>query len=101
MSLSYRITIRISSDVMEKLEKLVKKYHYNGVSEVIRRAIEEFIAKNETSNVSDLDLKIPGKIYKELEEKVSSGEAVSIEELIREILKEYVKEKTKSLENKR
>ncbi len=96
MSVPYRITIRVSEDLIEKLQEIVDKQNYSSISDAIREAINDFIKKNEDNKITDVDLKLPGKIYEQLETEVKNGNAVSIEDLIRIILREYAKAKTKN-----
>ncbi len=96
MSVPYRITIRVSEDLIEKLQEIVDKQNYSSISDAIREAINDFIKKNEDNKITDVDLKLPGKIYEQLETEVRNGNAVSIEDLIRIILREYAKAKTKN-----
>ena len=77
MSVPYRITIRVSEDLLDQLQEIVEKNHYSSVSEAIRLAISEFITKNHTNSTSKVDLKLPRNIYAELEEEVNSGNAIS------------------------
>ncbi|KJE49419.1 MULTISPECIES: ribbon-helix-helix domain-containing protein [unclassified Acidiplasma] len=96
MDVPYRITIRVSEDLVKKLQDIVNRGKYDTISDAIREAINDFIKKNEENPVSDVDVKLPGKIYSILEEEVKSGNAVSVEDLIRFILREYAKSKTKN-----
>ena len=99
MTVPYRITIRVSEDLVKKLQDVVDRYNYNSVSEVIRFALNEFIAKHDIDNTSNIDLKLPRKIYNELESEVNTGNAISIDDLIRFILKEYARNKTGNNKN--
>jgi CopG family nickel-responsive transcriptional regulator len=96
MSVPYRITIRVSEDLISQLQEIVDKNQYSSISEAIRVAISEFITKNRNNAPSKIDLKLPRNIYTELEEEVSNGNAISVNDLIRFILKEYAKGKTKN-----
>ncbi|WP_337860980.1 ribbon-helix-helix domain-containing protein [Ferroplasma sp.] len=96
MSVPYRITIRVSEDLLDQLQEIVDRNQYNSISEAIRAAINEFIIKNHNNVTSNVDLKLPRNIYTELEEEVNNGNAISVNDLIRFILKEYAKGKTKN-----
>ncbi|WMT51302.1 MAG: ribbon-helix-helix domain-containing protein [Ferroplasma sp.] len=96
MSVPYRITIRVSEDLIDQLQEIVEKNHYSSISEAIRLAISEFISKNHANSTSKVDLKLPRNIYAELEEEVNNGNAISVNDLIRFILREYAKGKTKN-----
>lgn len=94
MSVPYRITIRVSEDLIKKLQHIVDSYNYGSVSEAIRSALNEFIAKYDTDNTNNINLKLPRKVYNELENEVNTGNAISVDDLIRFILREYAKNKT-------
>ncbi len=96
MSVPYRITIRVSEDLIKQLEDIVTKNNYGSVSEAIRIAISDFINRNRTATASKVDLKLPRNIYAELENEVNNGNAISVNDLIRFILKEYAKGKEKN-----
>ncbi|GGM73411.1 hypothetical protein GCM10007108_09290 [Thermogymnomonas acidicola] len=90
MSVPYRITVRISEKTMEKLEEMVESFQYESISDIIRRAIDEFVERHHSSGpVSRVDVLIPRKILEDLERDVSQGTAISIEDLIRLILRDY------------
>ena len=82
MSVPYRITVRISEQVMQKLEDMVENFQFESVSDIIRLAISEFIEKNEgKGGTSKVDLVLPKKILEELEKDVDTGGAISLEDL--------------------
>ncbi|MCL4359456.1 MAG: ribbon-helix-helix domain-containing protein [Candidatus Thermoplasmatota archaeon] len=94
MSVPYRITVRISEQVMQKLEDMVENFQYESVSDIIRLAISEFIEKNEgKGGTSKVDLVLPKKILEELEKDVDTGGAISLEDLIRLVLRDYTLKK--------
>ena len=63
MSVPYRITIRVSEDLINQLQEIVEKNQYSSISEAIRLAISEFITRNRTNATSKVDLKLPRNIY--------------------------------------
>ncbi|MEM0154989.1 MAG: ribbon-helix-helix domain-containing protein [Thermoplasmataceae archaeon] len=94
MSVPYRITVRISEDVMRKLEDMVENFQYESVSDIIRLAINEFIEKNEgKGGSSKVDLVLPKKVLEDLERDVDTGNAISLEDLIRIVLRDYTLKK--------
>ena len=94
MSVPYRITVRISEQVMQKLEDLVENFQYESVSDIIRLAINEFIDKNEEKGgTSKVDLVLSKKMVEELEKDVDTGGAISLEDLIRLVLRDYTLKK--------
>lgn len=45
MAVPYRITIRLSEDDMDRMERLLDRYNYESISEIIRIALREFLEK--------------------------------------------------------
>jgi Arc/MetJ-type ribon-helix-helix transcriptional regulator len=94
MSDSARITIRLSKDAAEKLQKLVDDGEFKNLSEVVRTAIEEFLAeKFAPQNVERISVDLPKKTVMLLMNLVESGEveAVSLDDAIRLAVKDYVR----------
>lgn len=90
MSVPYRITVRVTKEIMNRLEELVENYQYETVSDVIRRAIEEFVSKHDkNAATSKVDLVLPKRILQDLEKDLDEGSAISLEDLIRLILRDY------------
>lgn len=90
MSVPYRVTVRISEETMEKLEQLVESMQFENTSEVIRKSIDEFIERNyKGGKASKVNVMIPQKILNDLEKDVESGSAISLDDLIRIILRDY------------
>lgn len=94
MPVPYRVTVRISEKTMEQLEEMVESLQYDNVSDIIRKAVEEFIERNyKKGPTSKIDVLIPKKILSNLEKDVDEGSAISIEDLIRIILRDYTMKK--------
>ena len=94
MSDSARITIRLSKDAAERLQKLVEEGEYKNLSDVVRAAIEEFLGlKFSPQSVERVRVDLPKKTVRMLESLVESGEveAVSLDDAIRMAVKEYVR----------
>lgn len=90
MSVPYRVTVRISEDTMEKLEQLVESMQFENISDIIRKSIDEFIERNyRGGKASKVNILIPQKILGDLEKEVESGSAISLDDLIRIILRDY------------
>ena len=87
-----RITIRLPSDTMQKLEELVASGKYENKSDVIRQAIDSLIDEKVTPpNIEKITVELPkGNVIK-LEELVTSGDSVSINDAIRDAVREYTK----------
>ncbi len=94
MSVPYRITVRVSEDSMEKLEELVDMFNFDSVSDVIRKAIDEFIDRNySTTSKKKVDLLIPRNVIDEVQEEVDQVDKISLEDLVRIVLKNYTARK--------
>ena len=96
MSDSTRITIRLSRNAAERLQELVDKGDYKNLSDVVRAAIEDFLAeKFAPRNIERVNVDLPKKTVSLLLELVDSGdvEAVDLNDAIRLAVKEYVHHK--------
>lgn len=90
MSVPFRITVRLSKETMDQLEELVDSFQYETVSDIVRRAIDEFIERNYRKGpTSKIDLVLPKKMITELETELDQGSAISLDDLIRVILRDY------------
>lgn len=75
---------------MDQLEELVESFQYETVSDIVRRAIDEFIERNYRKGpTSKIDLVLPKKMISELETELDQGSAISLDDLIRVILRDY------------
>ena len=94
MSVPYRITVRVSEETMEKLEELVDLFNFDSVSDVIRKAVDEFIDRNYSStSKKKVDLLIPRNVIDEVQEEVDQVDKISLEDLVRIVLKNYTARK--------
>jgi CopG family nickel-responsive transcriptional regulator len=94
MSVPYRITVRVSEDTMEKLEELVDLFNFDRVSDIIRKAVDEFIERNySTASKKKVDLLIPRNVIDEVQEEVDQVDKISLEDLVRIVLKNYTARK--------
>ncbi len=96
MSDSTRITIRLSKNAADKLQELVDRGEYKNLSDVIRAAIEDFLAeKFAPRNIERVNVDLPKKTVALLLDLVDSGdiEAVDLNDAIRLAVKEYVHRK--------
>ena len=100
MSVPYRITIRVSQETMKKLEKLVESYDYESVSDIIRKAIDEFVERNYKEKPKKVDLMIPRKVLDSLSDDLGSKSSISLDDLIRAVLREYTSRQLEELAQK-
>jgi CopG family nickel-responsive transcriptional regulator len=90
LSVPYRITVRVSKETMDQLEDLVESFQYENVSDIVRRAIDEFIERNYRKGpTTKIDLVLPKRMVQDLEKDLDQGTAISLDDLIRVILRDY------------
>ncbi|MCL5782308.1 MAG: ribbon-helix-helix domain-containing protein [Candidatus Thermoplasmatota archaeon] len=90
LSVPYRITVRVSKETMNQLEELVENFQYETVSDIVRRSIDEFIERNYRKGpTTKIDLVLPKKTIQQLETDLDQGSAISLDDLIRVILRDY------------
>lgn len=91
-----RITVRLPSDKLALLQSLVGNGSYDNLSDVVREAVDEFIAANFTpENISKVTVDIPKGNYIELESLVRNGDSVSMDDAIRNAVREYTRVRMK------
>lgn len=94
MSVPYRITIRVSEEMMEQLEELVDTFNFDSVSDIIRKAIDEFVERNASPrSKKKVDLLIPRSVISEVQSEVDSVDKISLEDLVRIVLKNYTRKR--------
>lgn len=94
MSVPYRITIRVSEEMMERLEELVDTFNFDSVSDIIRKAIDEFVERNTTPRgKKKVDLLIPRNVISEVQNEVDLVDKISLEDLVRIVLKNYTRKR--------
>ncbi|MCL4330059.1 MAG: ribbon-helix-helix domain-containing protein [Candidatus Thermoplasmatota archaeon] len=74
---------------MRKLEELVESYNFESVSDVIRKAIEEFIEKNSKKTTRGPGIKVTRNILENLNKGLTDDAGITIEDLVRAVLREY------------
>ncbi|MDR0198488.1 MAG: type II toxin-antitoxin system ParD family antitoxin [Methanomassiliicoccaceae archaeon] len=97
MGASERITVRLSPEMAELVQKLVDSGEYANVSDVIRVALDEFLKTRFTSgNLNRITVEIPKAKVIELESLVQDGDSVSLDDAIRNAVREYTKARIRS-----
>ncbi|MFG1519920.1 MAG: ribbon-helix-helix domain-containing protein [Thermoplasmataceae archaeon] len=89
LSVPYRITIRVSEDTMRKLEELVESYNFESVSDVVRKAIQDLIQRNETGKARKMDISISKRVLENLNREVTDESPLSLDDLVKAVLREY------------
>ncbi|MCL4342695.1 MAG: ribbon-helix-helix domain-containing protein [Candidatus Thermoplasmatota archaeon] len=96
MSVPYRITIRVSESTMKKLEQLVESYHYESVSDVIRKAIDVLIERDyKDQGIEHLNVTVSRSLLDELNIKMETEETLPLEDIIKAALREYTSREMK------
>jgi len=81
-----RVTVRLPTDMVERLEEMVIKGKYANISEAIRDCIQEYLDSNPVVK-DEIGNKVP-----EVElESLVKDDSKSMEELIRDAAKKYTK----------
>jgi len=87
-----RITIRLPSEYVEQLERLVKGGEYPTLSDAIRVAIKDLLDRRFTpQHLERRSVDLPKGSIEGLEHLVSSGDAIDIADAIRTAVREYVR----------
>lgn len=100
---SIRITVRIPQDLVEKIDSLLATGKYGKTtSDLIRRALEAFIeTEMSPENVEKKLVDLPKSSVKVLEDLTEQGEYVSVEDAIRAVIRDYVKNTIKENEGEK
>jgi Arc/MetJ-type ribon-helix-helix transcriptional regulator len=92
-----RITVRLSPEMAELVQRLVDNGEYANVSDVIREALDEFLrTRFATGNINRITVDIPKAKVIELESLVQDGDSISLDDAIRNAVREYTKARIKS-----
>lgn len=90
-----RITVRLPSDKLELMQSLVGTDGYDNLSDVVRDAVDLFIDVNFTSdNISKVTVDLPKGNVMELESLIREGDSVSLDDAIRNAVREYTRART-------
>lgn len=87
-----RVTVRMPSEIVEKLQEMVDSGEYSNISEAIRSAVDEFLEKRFTpENLSKVTVDLPKTKVMELESLVRDGDSISLDDAIRNAVREYTR----------
>jgi Arc/MetJ-type ribon-helix-helix transcriptional regulator len=97
MGATERITVRLSPDKAELVQKLVDIGEYSNVSDVIREALDEFLRSRFASGSPNrITVELPKAKVLELESLVEDGDSISLDDAIRNAVREYTKARIRS-----
>ncbi len=87
-----RVTIRVPTEKLAKLDLMVDEGKFSTKSDAIRAAIEKFIEDEIVpQNIEKLTVQFPKGNVVELSELVESGESISVDDAIRTAVREYLR----------
>lgn len=93
-----RITIRISSEKSAQLQSMVDSKEFSNISDVIRSAIDVFLEdRNVTDNIHRMRVELPKAKAIELEALVRDGDSISMDDAIRNAVREYTRTRIKNV----
>jgi len=92
MNSAERVTVRMQSDTVHLLQTLVDGKEYGNISDVIRKAVDDFISTRFTpENIEKITVELPKTKVMELESLVRDGDSVSLDDAIRNAVREYTR----------
>jgi CopG family nickel-responsive transcriptional regulator len=74
---------------MRKLEELVESYNFESVSDVVRKAIQDLIQRNESGKARKMDISISKRVLENLNREVTDESPLSLDDLVKAVLREY------------
>lgn len=74
---------------MRKLEELVESYNFESVSDVVRKAIQELIERNESGKAKKMDISISKRVLENLNREVTEDSPLTLDDLVKAVLREY------------
>ena len=92
MNSAERVTVRMSTETVQLLQSMVDNKEYGNISDVIRKAVEEFLDNKFTpENIEKVTVELPKTKVLELESLVRDGDSVSLDDAIRNAVREYTR----------
>ena len=86
------MTIRLSTDSVDLMQELVEQGTFETITDIIREAVEEFLGKYyPPDNVQKVTVDLPKNNAVELETLVSDGDSISLDDAIRNAVREYTR----------
>ncbi|MCL4323301.1 MAG: CopG family transcriptional regulator [Candidatus Thermoplasmatota archaeon] len=74
------------------MESLLDKYNFESISDIIRMALRQFMEKYDDEGINKkVEVQLTRKMVDDLNSLLARGDAISIDDLIRSVLKEYTK----------
>lgn len=93
---SGRISMRLSNETLAVLQSLVDSGAYENLSEVLRAAVDEFIAyRFSPENILKITVDLPKGNVNDLQHLINEGDSVSLDDAIRNAVREYTRKRIK------
>jgi len=97
MGATERITVRLSPEKAELVQRLVDNGEFANVSDVIREALDDFLkVRFSSGNLNRITVELPKSKVVELEALVQDGDSISLDDAIRNAVREYTKARIRS-----
>lgn len=92
MTVGERVTIRISDEQLRLIQNMIDTGKADSISDVVRASLDEYLAKFFTpENIRKITVDMPRTAVVELESLIKDGDAVSIDDAIRNAVREYTR----------
>ncbi len=98
MATSERVTVRVSEDQLSKIQALVDEGVFDTVTDVIRCALDEYLAQHfSPENMRKVSVDLPRRNVLELETLVKDGDSISLDDAIRDAVREYTRSRVHNI----
>ena len=92
MTASERVTVRITKEQMLLIQDLIDKGKFGTMTEIAVSALDEFLGKYYSpENIRKVTVDLPKGNMIRLEELVRDGDSISIDDAIRNAVREYTR----------
>jgi len=97
MGATERITVRLTPETAELVQKLVDSGEFPNVSDVVREALDGFLrSRFGAGNLNRITVELPKAKVLELESLVQDGDSISLDDAIRNAVREYTRARIRS-----
>ena len=87
-----RVTVRITKEQLLLIQNLIDSGKYETMTDVVKSALDEFLGKfYSPDNIQKVTVDLPNGNMIRLEELVREGDSVSIDDAIRNAVREYTR----------
>ena len=92
MTASERVTVRITKEQLLLIQDLIDKGKFGTITEIVVSALDEFLGKYYSpENIRKVTVDLPKGNMIRLEELVRDGDSISIDDAIRNAVREYTR----------